>query len=83
MVAMPNKEHQNLREMIEDLIKAQSPPSELHQCPECGGELRVEFTVYTRGRKRMLGVRAQCSSCGVTAYFDYAEPLPSWLEDEQ
>ena len=83
MVTMPSKKHQDLGEIIENLIKAQDPPGELHQCPECGGELRVEFAVYTRGGRRMLGVRAQCSSCGVAGYFDYGEPLPTWLEYEQ
>ncbi len=86
MVKMLNKEHKSLEKLgrlIDDLIKAQSFPGELHQCPACGGELRVEFAVYTRGVRRMLGVRAQCSSCGITAYFDYGELLPMWLKHGQ
>lgn len=78
---MPNEEYKSLRDIIEALIKTPSPLGELPRCPECGGELRVDFAVYTRGVRRMLGVRAQCNNCGITAYFDYA--LPKWLEDEQ
>jgi hypothetical protein len=72
----------NLKKMIESLIQEEQAPKELHKCPECGGQLHIRFEVYTRGKKKLLGVQAWCENCQLALASDFAEPIPSWAEDK-
>jgi hypothetical protein len=76
---MSNQESEAVLELIDTLLSSKSYPDEIHQCPECGGQLHVRFEVYTRGKKRMLGVQAECKNCDVAIAADYGEPLPPWM----
>lgn len=73
-----------LLEMIEGFLKQRTAPGEFHSCPECAGKLRLQFEIYTRETKRLLGVDAECENCGLTVASDYAqECIPVWLQTDQ
>jgi predicted RNA-binding Zn-ribbon protein involved in translation (DUF1610 family) len=74
------EEHDQLEQMLQRLANSENDPGEVHVCPVCGGKLGVRFEVYKRKTKRILGVLAQCDTCGTAAAIDMGEPLPSWVQ---
>ena len=75
--------YNRLEEMIESWIHEEHEPDELHQCPECGGQFHIQFEVYRRGEKRLLGVQTWCEDCQIAMALDFAEPIPAWAKSKK
>ena len=58
---------------IDDLINSQYEfsPEEIHKCPVCNGELKIQATKYQRGMYQLLGIMVSCKTCDVTLAIDY------------
>ena len=57
---------------IDDLINSQYEffPEEIHKCPVCHGELKIQTTKYQRGDRPMLGIMISCNTCKVKIAYD-------------
>jgi hypothetical protein len=58
---------------IDDLVNSQfeSSSEEIHSCPVCGGELKIQATKYRRGIYQLLGIMVSWKICDVTMAVDY------------
>lgn len=58
---------------IDDLAerKYEFSSEELHSCPACKAELKVQATKYQRGKYQWLGIMVSCKICDVTMAMDY------------
>jgi hypothetical protein len=66
-------------ELLDNLIKSDTDPGEIHICPICEGELHVWFGAYKRLDESLFGATVECKLCGIQMATDYAIPPPSWL----
>ena len=57
---------------IDDLINSQYEysPEEIHKCPVCNGELKIQTAKYKRGDTRMLGIMISCNTCKIRMAYD-------------
>lgn len=80
--------------LIDDLIRRESDPGELHVFRYCNGEVRVSIRIYTSdpihlaGKlvksswDKYLGTGANCRNCKATLFIQYgAEVLPAWAKE--
>lgn len=86
-----------LRSLINDLIRRETDPGELHICPNCQGRLTVSIRI-NRSKKSLkiyqgeliekslwdnyLGVGAYCKDCKITGFFHFDEShFPPWAKE--
>jgi hypothetical protein len=78
---MFDRGHRRIEKLITRLTRSKEHPNEIYPCPECGGQLHVQFEAYKRNEQRMLGARAWCDTCHLAVSIDCGEPLPLWLSN--
>lgn len=70
---------EKLQHFLNQLVDSKTDPREIYVCPICEGRLRVSFGAYKRGNESMIGITAECKSCGNAMPIDYLMPRPKWL----
>jgi len=68
-----------LKELVNNLLEAETDPGEVHHCPVCGGQVRVIFSAYTRHGRELLGVQVWCEGCQIALAMDGGGPIPKWV----
>ena len=75
---------ESLTKLIDDILRSEIKPNDLYKCKHCNGNVRVKFELYSRGKRKMLGVIAGCDNCGNTLALDLdATDIPQWLMEEK
>jgi hypothetical protein len=56
------------------------PPGHAIVCPKCGGRLILQFDLYYRAKRRMIGASAWCEDCELSLSLDLdGSNAPPWL----
>ena len=85
-----------LGSLLDDLIRRESDPGEIHVCPYCNGELHVSIAIhiskppmiagkpFRSGWDRYLGVGARCENCNAALFSQYSsDAAPPWAKESE
>jgi hypothetical protein len=74
-----------LSPLINDLIRREYDPGEIHICPNCRGKIHVSMQILTRVHPpRYLAVGARCENCKIEGYFQFSESkIPPWAKESE
>jgi hypothetical protein len=74
-----------LHPLIDDLIRRETDPGEIHVCPICKGRLHVSMQILTEfdlEKKKVLGIGIRCEDCKTTAFFQDGY-IPPWAKESE
>jgi hypothetical protein len=71
----------SFNKLVDSLLREELEPAEIQECPNCGGRLKIGFTLYA-SKGRMLGIRLKCEDCKINMALDRGEPIPNWLKNK-
>jgi len=62
-------------QLASELIKKQYEFSseQIHPCPVCGSQLKIQIGRYQRGNAKMIGITVECDKCENAIATDYRE----------
>jgi predicted RNA-binding Zn-ribbon protein involved in translation (DUF1610 family) len=70
------------RLIIREFLEADQIPPRTHECPDCGGEMRVIVERTTsRHFEKKLSMGLDCDHCGAAFHSSHVEPLPKWVDN--
>lgn len=69
-----------LMDWAEMLLRMESDPGEVHECPICGGKAHIEVEVYGSEGRKKVGVQIWCEGCQIVMALDGRGPIPAWAK---
>jgi hypothetical protein len=71
-----------VNDYILQCLSSNELPEDKFICPHCFNKLQVQFEVYTRGKKKLVGILVECHTCDITIASDMLiDKVPKWLKD--
>jgi ssDNA-binding Zn-finger/Zn-ribbon topoisomerase 1 len=79
MMTRERKKIQRIRNLVNQLLAGDQPPSDYQECPNCGGRLDLRYEAYYR-KDWMLGIQVNCKQCMINLAMDRGAPIPEWAK---